>query len=723
MAETSSSEKKRVSTAGPSDCKGLTYALTFGGILTALAVTVAVLRLHRLAELPPGVDLGEAANGLDALRVLGGEHAVFFPEKLAGREGLFIYAIAAAFALLGRTEMALRLPAALASAGTVFAVFWLGTILFGHDEDDHKTARWRGLTVGGISAGLMAVSVSQTILGRMAFRTTLLPFLLCLCIATLWLGWRQRSPLLIVLAGVCAGLLPYTYIPARLAPFLFLLFGLSFLIPFGSFTWEKVRTELPRVCLFSAVAGLVATPILLYFISHPASFVARGNEVSVFHPSRSQGDPFTALLVNSWEHLLAFGFRGDPTWRNNFAGRPILSPLETIFFWLGVGIAIRCWQQRPAYRLILLWLGLMIVPALMASHAAPNTMRMIGAGPAVYLFIGTGFWEAFSFVRSRFYWRFSPKVEVASGVAVGTLIATQGLFTYHTYFQKWATSPEVYRAHQVEWANLAHALNEQPTTDKEIYLLPYRLSEQYSFDYLYQGSAPAHVIRPSPPQHVGEQLEIALAAAGNTSVVKIVDWKDHVVWSQDGDDILGMYLSKYGRFVNTQEFTDFQLHAYTDLSLDRPWTIYDYLEPMTVNYDRGISLFGFALGQGPEQLSSRSGSDLKRESSWWVALQWQTAPGLDAVYSISLRLHDSEGRAVYQHDSVLEDSTPLTTNRWSANELVDTLHLLELPVDLLPGEYELRLVVYDFETQKPTVELGVWEPETVLTRLNISGTK
>ncbi len=720
MSETSLPERKQVGTAGQFNEKGLAFALISGGILTTLAVAVAMLRFHRLAELPPGVDLGEAANGLDALRVLNGEHAVFFPEKLAGREGLIVYAIAAAFALWGRTELALRLPAALASAGAVFAVFWLGTILFGHDEKDKIAARWRGLAVGGVSAGLMAVSVSQTILGRMAFRTTFLPFLLCLCIATVWLGWKQRSLWHIVPAGICAGLLPYTYIPARLAPLLFLFFGLSFVLPFGSFTWERVRGELPRACLFSAVAGLVAAPILLYFVFHPESFVARGNEVSVLHPSRSRGDPLAALLVNSWEHLLAISIRGDPTWRNNYAGRPILNPVESVFFWLGVGIAIRNWRKRPAYRLIILWLGIMVIPALLASHAAPNTMRMIGAGPAVYLFIGIGLWEAFAFVRRPFSKWFSPSVGVFSGVAVGALIAAQGVSTYQTYFQKWAVAPEVYKAHQVEWAILARTLNEQPNTDREVYLLPYLLSEQYSFDYLYQGSAPAHVIRSSPPQHVGKQLESALTAAENSSVVKIVDWKDHIVWSQDGDDTLGTFLGKYGRYVDTQEYTDFQIHAYTDLLLDRPWTLYDFLEPLTVHYDGGISLLGFALGQGPEQLSSRRGFELKSGSSWWIAFQWQNAPGLEGVFSISLRLHDSEGRAVYQHDSILENSQPLTTNRWQPDEPVDTLHLLDLPADFSPGKYELRLVVYDFESQKPTVELGVWEPETLLTSLKIS---
>ena len=100
-------------------------------------------------------------------------------------------------------------------------------------------------------------------------------------------------------------------------------------------------------------------------------------------------------------------------------------------------------------------------------------------------------------------------------------------------------------------------------------------------------------------------------------------------------------------------------------------------------------------------------------------MQWQTAPDLESVFSISLRLHDAEGDVVYQQDAVLENFETSTTNRWQAEEPVETLHFLAFPSDLSPGEYELRLVVYDFESQKPTVELGVWEAEKTLTRMKV----
>ena len=103
----------------------------------------------------------------------------------------------------------------------------------------------------------------------------------------------------------------------------------------------------------------------------------------------------------------------------------------------------------------------------------------------------------------------------------------------------------------------------------------------------------------------------------------------------------------------------------------------------------------------------------------WMVLQWQAAPGLDTDIAISLRLHNAEG-GVYQQNAVLSKSIPASKSHWSAEELVDTMHLLVFPNDFPPREYELRLVVYDFETLQPTVEIGVWEAETVLAHLRLA---
>ena len=67
--------------------------------------------------------------------------------------------------------------------------------------------------------------------------------------------------------------------------------------------------------------------------------------------------------------------------------------------------------------------------------------------------------------------------------------------------------------------------------------------------------------------------------------------------------------------------------------------------------------------------------------------------------------------AFFQQDAILTNSDPASTSHWSAAELVETLVQLDIPADIPAGEYEMRLVVYDFATLKPTVEIGVWEPE------------
>ena len=177
MSETMSAERNTSGAGAESTTEPRILKPAVAVILFVLALAVVTLRFHRLDELPPGLFYDEGANGLDALQVLQGNHSVYFPEN-NGREPLGIYLMALATSILGRTELAIRLPTALASGCTVFAVFWLGRLLFGRDGDSGRATPWRGLLVGGIGAGLLAVSLAQTVIGRTSFRVNFLPLLL-----------------------------------------------------------------------------------------------------------------------------------------------------------------------------------------------------------------------------------------------------------------------------------------------------------------------------------------------------------------------------------------------------------------------------------------------------------------------------------------------------------------------------------------------------------------
>lgn len=721
--------------------------LVTAGVVVALALAVVLLRLYRLHELPPGINQDEGAHGVDALRVLQGEHAVFFTGH-GGREGMVVYAVALATSLLGRTPLATHLPTALASAATVFAVFWLGRTLFDRD-DDGQPAPWRGLIIGGVGAGLLAVSLSQTFIGRAGVRANFLPLFLSLCLALLWSGWRQRSLWRIALSGVCAGLLPYTYIPARFVPFLFLFFSLSFLpsIVRSYVAGEKrendnslrrlsqflipLRPYLPMSGLFLGTAGLVAAPILLYFVLHPEHFFMRTDQVLIFSPHRSQGDPLGAFLENIWRHLLAFGSRGDWSERHNISGKSMLTEWEMVLFLFGVGIAGWNWR-RPAHRLLLLWLVVLFIPAVLAIETVESAsfLRMIGVVPAVYLLIGVGLWETYrlSSAQARalpgraafFFEKNARSVAVALGIVVGAVVVVQGANTYRIYFQESAVSSRYYKAFHGEWKDVARTLSALPSETGSAYLLPYKSHVNFGFKYLYQGAAPALFVD-AGALDLPLIMETKLTDIENISTVKVLDWEGSQRWLARNAHVFEL-LGKYGHYQGNGEYRHFTIHTYTDVALDSPWTFYDYLEPRNVQFDGGIDLRGLALGVGREQRPSQQVLTLEEAHSLWVALQWLTHPDLEDDYAISLRLHNAGGATIYQRDTrlILGRLNYEHTSTWPAGEPFDTLVRLSIPSHLPAGEYELRLIVYNAETLVPTVEIGVWEPELVLAQVRLA---
>ena len=679
-----------------------------GVVLLALTLAVASLHLYRLNDGPPSLNFDESAHGVDALRVLKGEHAVFFPRNW-GREGMIVYAIALTTSLLGRSVLAIRLPTALACSATVFAVFWLGQILFGRDRGG-KTTPWRGLVVGAVGAGLLAVSLDHVLAARLAFRAALVPSLLCLSLSLLWGGTEEREWWRVVLGGVCTGLLPYTYISARLTPILFLLFALSFLLPFRTVSRARVRAAVPLLAAYAIVTGLVAAPILIHFALYPEHLFTRSDMLSIFHPEYDFGENLRAILDSLWKHTPAFGFRSDPS----TPGQPLLRPWEAFFFWLGAGVAVWRWNQGAAYRLLMLWLVILFVPSLLAGETSYR--RLMGAVPAIYLLVGVGIWEAFRFVRDRLPQRSALLWPFLGGAAVSSLILVQGANTYHSYFQRWVNESISSPYYNLAWMELAQFLNEQPAVPTMVYLIP-SFQHTWTFEYLYQGAAPAHIFRPSAPDFA-KQVRSALAARENVSIVKVVEWKPTGV----GDDSkrFAVLFSKYGRYQGSEDHAIFRIHNYSDISLEHHWTFYEELESLTVEYDGGIALQGLALGQGGEQMSVQKALELGRDRPLWMTLQWKTAPGLDVDYAISLRLYNEEGARVYQEDSVLWNPRHFPTSYWSAEAPVETLALLAVSADLPYGDYELRVVVYDFETQVPTVQESVWEPELTLARLRLA---
>ena len=438
----------------------------------------------------------------------------------------------------------------------------------------------------------------------------------------------------------------------------------------------------------------------------------------------------TALISNLRSHVGVWGFAGDPNYRHNYDSRPLLNLPEALFFWAGLLMALIRWR-RPAYRLLPIWLAAFLLPAVLAYEAPANTLRLIGTVPAVYLCIGVGLWHAFDALARRLrgpagggevMWPYY----LATAVVL-TMVAGRGISTYRTYNGPWAAHPATYEAYRGEWTDLLRLVNASPAGSGDAYVIPLGNqfsddSHEYNFRYLYDHTVPAHILRAAEPEAIA-QFYNTLAADNQAEPirrVRLTDWTSGVHWSGDATGRYAFLLSKYGRPAGELERRSFRLRDFTDLDFARPWVLYDQLEPKEVVYDGGISLTGLAFSRhGGQQASAAQPIAVQPGESLYTVLTWRADRPPVGDFKYSLRLHDAEGGVAFQTDESVWSFDQAPTSRWQPGEVSESLIDFELPQDLTPGDYELRLVVYDDKTQTPTVQVGVWQPEVTLARLQV----
>ena len=162
----------------------------------------------------------------------------------------------------------------------------------------------------------------------------------------LWWGWKERSWWRVILAGA---LLPYTYDSSAFHVSL-LWFELS-AAPTRCHEGESAgRTPVARPDWWPPRCSSISLCIAAHFSCAP-------------RPVRSQGNPLGLYClmcgIICWFWVFAETRLAQQLPRSAYAG-----PWEAFFFWLGVGMAVWRWQRRPAYRLLLLWLAVLILPAM-----------------------------------------------------------------------------------------------------------------------------------------------------------------------------------------------------------------------------------------------------------------------------------------------------------------------------------------------------------------------
>jgi len=119
---------------------------------------------------------------------------------------------------------------------------------------------------------------------------------------------------------------------------------------------------------------------------------------------------------------------------------------------------------------------------------------------------------------------------------------------------------------------------------------------------------------------------------------------------------------------------------------DRPhdWQPPAGMTPVTASFDEVARLTGFAF----QPDSPAAGDTLQLDLAWQALHPDQTS------YKVFVHVIDEQGNLVAQHDSPPANNQ-LPTNIWIPDEYILDSHAIPLPDTLPPGQYTLRVGMYD----------------------------
>ncbi len=426
---------------------------TYWSFMILTVLIALVFRTYALANVPPGMQHDEMFNIRDALRLRPGYLPVFFPDNY-GREPLWMYLLAGALQLFGVGTWSARLPAAVIGTLTVILT---GVLSY----------RFYGRSVGLLAAAFMAVSFWPLFMSRVSLRAVLLPFVQGLAVYTLSRALQQSHVRWAVAAGIGIGLLPYTYsIPGQYFPVVLLAWGWLFVVWPGR---NRARVW-KRMAGISILAVLVALPLAIFALRHPDVVYQRVGVLGYELNQLLAGNIYPAL--HSTKAVLGmFTHTGDPTWRYNFAGRPVFNPGAGGLFYLGLIVSL-IQIRGPEGLLWPTWLLTMLLPS-MLTGSAPSFWRASGALIPVFVMPAVG---------ADWIWKQSLRILGKPGgilviLLMGALLGGTAVDTWNDYFQVWAHHPEVCDIYEAGIAAAARFLNQYHDQTTPVWI-----SHQYAWD-------------------------------------------------------------------------------------------------------------------------------------------------------------------------------------------------------------------------------------------------
>jgi hypothetical protein len=375
--------------------------------IAVLLLATAVLRFHRLEELPPGLWIDEALNGVQAVQIAQrGRPLVALPiEDVRTGLGAGFVDVAALPYLLGDPSDG---PWTIRAVAAVFGILGVAAAAA-------LAWRWFGPLAAVAATAWLMVSqwhLNYSRWGEMPIMSPLVETLVALGVTV---GLRQRGArgwAAWLGAGVAFGLGLYTYQTYRLWA------GLALAVGIAAALWQRhaLRGRWAPMAAALVAAALVATPMVQYALAVPGEFGERAAGTLIF-----LRDDWRAQLAESLPRsLLAFQFIGDDNPRHNLPFAPLLGFGAAVLAPLGLAACAARWRQ-PACAAVLLWFAAALVPAVITLEA-PHATRLLDAIVPLALGVGLAVQLAATAVAGalapRARWVLALLAVVAAGAAL-----------------------------------------------------------------------------------------------------------------------------------------------------------------------------------------------------------------------------------------------------------------------------------------------------------------
>ncbi len=642
-------------------------------LLGLILLGAFLLRSRVLASAPPGLTHDEANHGREAIGILQGHVALFFPLNY-GSEPLYSYTAAALMALMGRGLLALRLVNVYFGLLAIAATYTFGRLAFD-----------RG--VGLLAAALMAICFWPLAASRQALRAGMMPFLVVGAVIAFWVllrraragpgpGLQRLWPAAGALS-LCLAATLYNYLAARVLWLLFPLF-LVYLALQRRQLFRRVWLPVTAALLLTA---LLAAPMFFYLQQHPEA-QTRLQMFGVLQELR-QGQ-LAPLLQSASKAMLAFVWpgAGDRFLAYNLPGRPTLTPLTAIFFVLGLAFCLWRWR-RPAYAFLLLWFFVGIIPSLLTGATA-NTTRNAAAMPATFLLPAVGLAALAQSVRQR--WK--GNVRQGRWLLALFLGAWLGLTIYSVtgdYFRRWARAPEVRAAYMQTLRRQLGYLQARPSSAPPI------LSSELP--------GPAH------------NQSIGLVLQPDLRDVRWVDARSALILPREPGSLALIPSSTPLHTIFTPWLTPQETVRLRPDDLDPWFIVYTLRQLPPLPQQQEPASFGL---DGPALILEGSRwltADARAGEAAELLLVWrvQDARGVGPYHAaidgsdvvLFTHLLDGSGQIVAQ-----DDRLDAPSSSWQSGDLVLQVHRLALPARLPPGVYTAVAGLYDRATQQPIPVVG-----------------